>query len=807
MFHFSCRAGLMAALVATSAVIPTARAAASSFQFDPSNPAVPSADARRQDGRGTLLSGRVLTTDGEGVPGLVVTLIRGRDDAAPTAETVTAADGSYQFPGLEPGTWTLVSRSGDGLAEGRATAIVDERPSIRLDIRLLVGLSETVTVTDTRGARLKRETPATIGSVTGHLISEARPSHPSEVMGLVPGVWVNITGGEGHQTAIRQPLTTSPVYLYLEDGVPTRSTGFFNHNALYEINVPASDGIEVTKGPGSALYGSDAIGGVVNVVTRSSLDASGLDVSAEGGEFGWRRVLAGGTWTNGRDGLRGTLNLTQSDGWREATGYDRQSATVRWDRVRGGSMVKGLVSFSNIDQQTAGSSTLSEIDYLTVPRANLTPISFRKVEAYRASLDYQHTSGSTTVSLVPYFRYNSMELLANWTLTFDPTVSTTDNTSWGLLGKVQRDFPRWRTSVLAGADLDFSPGHRVEDIIRPVTSASSLPSGRRIFTDDSLGSRIYDYDVTFFGVSPYAQLELSPTAQMRVSLGLRADHLRYDYDDLLTAPDTPRHRRPADARRSFTHLSPKVGWTWQVTDHANVFASYRHAFRAPAEGQLFRQGSATNTIDLDPVRADNLEAGLRVTPRRGLSFDLSLYQLDKRDDILSFRDPLDGATISVNAGHTRHRGVEAGLDASLTRVVGVQVAYTYARHTYEDWLVDPLAGLDYSGREQETAPRQLGTVSLRLSPTTRVTTGLELTYLGPYWLDAANTTRYGGHALLNLRGQYELADGIRVFGRLLNLTDRTYAESGSYTLQRGREFAPGRPRTLLAGVEVDWRRR
>jgi hypothetical protein len=42
---------------------------------------------------------------------------------------------------------------------------------------------------------------------------------------------------------------------------------------------------------------------------------------------------------------------------------------------------------------------------------------------------------------------------------------------------------------------------------------------------------------------------------------------------------------------------------------------------------------------------------------------------------------------------------------------------------------------------------------------------------------------------------------------VLNLTDRAYAESGSYTLQRGREFAPGRPRTMLAGVEVDWRRR
>ena len=81
-------------------------------------------------------------------------------------------------------------------------------------------------------------------------------------------MYVDVTNGEGHMTAIRQPLSTQPLYLYLEDGIPTRSTGFFNHNAMYEVNVPQSGGIEVFKGPGTALYGSDAVGGVINVLTR-----------------------------------------------------------------------------------------------------------------------------------------------------------------------------------------------------------------------------------------------------------------------------------------------------------------------------------------------------------------------------------------------------------------------------------------------------------------------------------------------------------------------------------------------------------
>jgi outer membrane receptor protein involved in Fe transport len=102
-------------------------------------------------------------------------------------------------------------------------------------------------VSATREAQSRARTPATIGVVEGEQLRQERPTHPSEVLGKVAGVWVNVTGGEGHMTAIRQPLTTDPVYLYLEDGVPTRSTGFFNHNALYEINVPQAERIEVVK--------------------------------------------------------------------------------------------------------------------------------------------------------------------------------------------------------------------------------------------------------------------------------------------------------------------------------------------------------------------------------------------------------------------------------------------------------------------------------------------------------------------------------------------------------------------------------
>src|SRR5690606_16790910 len=127
-----------------------------------------------------------------------------------------------------------------------------------------------------------------------------------------------------------------------------------------------------------------------------------------------------------------------------------------------------------------------------------------------------------------------------------------------------------------------------------------------------------------------------------------------DYRDRLDTTPTARHQRPADAVRRFTRPTPKLGVTYHVSDLVNVFASYRDAFRAPSEGQLFRQGTARNTIDLEPVKARNLEGGVRLGRTLAWHADASVYRLVKQDDILSFRDPLDGATQAVNAGETDH---------------------------------------------------------------------------------------------------------------------------------------------------------
>jgi iron complex outermembrane recepter protein len=651
-----------------------------------------------------------------------------------------------------------------------------------------------VTVTGTREAQAVDETPAAVSVIREDTVEQVRPTHPSELMSRVPGVHINVTGGEGHAAAIRQPITTAPVYLYLEDGVPTRSTGFFNHNALYEVNLPQAGGVEVIRGPGTALYGSDAIGGVVNVLTRPPPLAPEAEAQLDGGEHGYARLMAtaGNSWD--ADGLRADFNATHTDGWRDGTGYDRQSATLRWDRfLDSGAALKTVLSGSHIDQDTAGSSRLSREDYRNDPTRNYTPISYRKVEALRLSTAYERETQDALLSVTGYVRANGMELMPNWTLNFDPYISETEHRSVGLLVKYRRDLEPMRTRVIVGADLDYSPGSRLEHEIATTRIGP-------VFTDYTVGDTIYDYDVTFMSASPYVHVETSPTDRLRLSAGLRYDHMRYDYDDKLDTAPTPKHQRPDDTKVDFEHWSPKIGATYVFTPDLSVFAAYRHAFRAPSEGQLFRPGRAEGSVDLDPVKADSFELGLRGRAGERLNYEVVAYHMDKRDDIVSFTDTVSGVRETMNAGKTRHQGIEIALGAQLTETLRLESAFSRSRHTYEEW--SPVTGVDYAGNEMSSAPGTVASTRLNYRPAWLKGGHGELEWerLGSYWMDDENTTRYDGHDLFHLRVAYPVTRRIRLFGRIHNLTDERYATNAQFTQARGEEYAPGLPRTFYAGL-------
>ncbi len=718
--------------------------------------------------------------------------------------TVTDPYGRYRLTGVPAGPRVLlitaiqrkplrllvVVPAGD---TATADAVLAESP---------IELAELV-VTATRSAERRAELPATVGLIARRAIEETNPHHPAELMRHIPGVLVVDLGGEGHTTAMRQPITYNPVYAYLEDGIPIRSTGFFNHNALYEVNIPAADRVEVFKGPGSALYGSDAIGGVVNVLTRPPSPGPTLELLAEGGRYGYARTVASGSTTVGRDGIRADLNLTHYSGFRDGTEQDRRSGTLRWDHALGASArLKTILGFADIDSPGDGGSELVRADYERDPSRNYTPIAFRKVQALRWSTGFERRTAGGSLSLTGYARYNLLELLPAWQLTYDPEVWETRNYSLGLVTQGRRDLAPLRITLIAGLDVDWSPGSYRSDSI-------SVTQAGRTFTSYTVAARTYDYGVTFTGISPYLQADATPLPRLRISAGLRYDHLGYDYDNRLGALQTGRHRRPASTTRWFDHLSPKLGAAFELTPAIDLFASWRHGFRVPSQNQLFRQGSALNTVDLDPIQANSYEVGVRGRAGDWLSLEVSAYSMTVSDDILAFFNTTTFTSETSNAGKTRHRGIELGARVALLEGVRLESAYSYARHEYRRWSTS--TGNDFSGNDIESAPRHLASTRLVVSPSRRGTATLEWQYLGPYFTDPANQHRYPGHDLFNFYFDAPVAHGLALVGRVNNLADTRTAVTASYNpfvAPADRErFRPGLPRTFYLGAQYRWARR
>ncbi|HET7188337.1 MAG TPA: TonB-dependent receptor, partial [Gemmatimonadaceae bacterium] len=626
----------------------------------------------------------------------------------------------------------------------------------------------------------------------------------------IPGVHVSELSGEGHSMSMRQPITTKPMYLYLEDGIPTRATGFFNHNALYEVNIPQAAGIEVLKGPGTALYGSDAIGGVVNVLTRPAPLTPSLEASLEGGAYGYGRMLVSGGGTRGSDGVRADLNVTRSENWKQQAPFERQSGTVRWDHTGDdGWTARTVITGSHVDQQDVPALSTALFD--TSRALNLAPIAYRRVKALRASTAIERESGPSLWSVTPYARYDDMQLLPSWQLTYDPQTWDTKNTSAGVLTKYRRDLAPWRARLIAGADAEVSPGSFLAQ--RAVVTRTGAA---RAFTSYTTGETQYDYDVTYRNASPYLHAEASPFTRkgallgaLRMDAGLRLDFSGYSYSSRLAPLDTGAHRRPANTTRSYAHLSPKLGATLALDSATSVFASYRHGFRAPSQGQLFQQNSAANTVDLAPVKVDAFEIGLRGRLGWRATWQLSAYDMLVRDDIITYVTASNTREAN-NAGRTRHRGVEAGASAALTSALRLDASWSVSRQTYVEWTpqsaTPTTAAVSYSGNLIENAPRDLGNVFLAWSPIAlrggRV--AVEWSHTGGYATDPANSHSYAGYELLNLHASSSISARTELFARVTNLANSAYAELVTYDAFQKDQITPGAPRSAYVGLKASW---
>ncbi len=640
------------------------------------------------------------------------------------------------------------------------------------------------------GTRLP-EPVATLAGNTSRVSTEAidwiGAHEADEVLNRLPGVFINPTGGVEHLTAIRSPVLTGGAgagsFLYLEDGVPIRASGFSNINELFEENTEMAGSIEVVRGPGSALYGSNAEHGLVNVLSRAPTAEPGGFVDATGGSFG--RAIGRGFVSIGtpEKGATGALVIKHEDGWRDSTGFNQEKLTLRGDLSSGD--IKQYVTLNTyyLDEQT-GAYVTGHDAYANsvIARSNPKPNAYRRAKAVRGAYHLERDGTHGVSNLTLYTRWTSMD----FDQSFFPSDALEFDGDWGagFQASHQINFGG-QSKLIGGVDGEFTDGFLKE--YQKLPNFGTYPQGMH-----------YNYNVREEVIAPYFHGEWQATSRLLVTLGARYEITHYDY-----TPHTPtgivgRFLRTPARSDEFDAFTPKLGASYKISENLYVFGRLARGARAPQVSDAYRLQNLQVPGQIKTETLDSIEAGLRGVIHR-VTFEIDAYDMYKRH--FFFRD---ANGFNVPNGKTRHKGVELTFDAPLIWHFSITGSGTYAHHTYA--FNRPVTGaqiteLITSGDDVDSAPRWLGNVALNWEPIKAFRAELDWSHVGRYYTDASNQHTYPGHNLLDLRARWDMTESVALHVAIRNLANTAYAQRADFGFGSERYF-PGEPRGYEAGLQV-----
>ena len=723
------------------------------------------------------LGGRVLDPDGRPVPGATVLV----DGPLGVRTVVTGADGRFSIDHLPDASYRVLVE----LPGFAASAVVVRPGGPALDIRLEVApVSEAVVVSASPVPRPLSESPAAATVIAAADVRTRQLETVADALRTTPGFAVGRNGGRGALTSVFPRGGESDYTLVLVDGVRVNSFGGgFDFGLLPFGDV---DQVEIVRGPQSAVFGADAIGGVVHLTTRRD-GRPALSGHLEGGGQATLRALASargsaGAWSFGASGER-----TRSDGFTgiaPATGETVSNDDWRQD------LAQARVEWTKSPWTAVG----ADFRWIDGERGSPGPFGSNPIGAY------------TAVDRVARGEDTQRHLGLNGRL------------PWGgrLAGRVQQ---RWQATL---ADLDnryhsafgdsFFETRRIgartqADVL--LAAATGVTAGVEGFHERARSTYITGQSS---GVVPIERRTIGAFAEIRqafgprvsVTAGARVDDIRRD---ALDGDPNPFGPRPPFAAESVTSVNPRlaaklVAWTDAAgVTRTTLRASAGTGIRPPDAFEI----AFTDNPALQPERSRSADVGVSHVLAPGLTVEATAF-FNRYDDLIvavgnSFSDASRYRTDNIS--NARARGLELEGAWRGARGLSARAAYT--------WLSTEILAVDRAatapppfdvGDPLIRRPRHQGSLDLGwtagpVAAFASVRARGEVLDIEPSFGAFGGLFTAPGFTVLDAGATWRFARHVDVFARGLNLLDRSYEEAFGYP-------APGR--LGMIGVRVDLRR-
>lgn len=576
-------------------------------------------------------------------------------------------------------------------------------------------------------SRTPRAIAATGESVTVIGLAEIETRQSNTVVDLlrtVPGVTFARNGGIGGTASVFIRGAESDQTVALIDGIrlndPASPGGGFNFGNLLTGNIAR---IEVVRGSQSVIWGSQAIGGVVNMITRPPTDAFELNARAEGG---WRDTWQAVANVSGRVG---PVAASFGGGWLTSDGISAFSE-ARGGRERDGFEQRGANAKLLIDLSETvaidlrGFYARSDIDLDGFP-----PPAFAFADTREMT---------ETEELVGYAGLNAVFFDGRFRNRLAITYTDTD--------RANRDPSAGPAPLFTASGrnerIEYQGIFTASDALEAVFGAESETSRLRTANGGPATRASVGID------SIYGQLSAAPLAGLRLTGGVR-------HDD---------HQ----AFGGNTTVAVNGAWTFGGGS-TTVRASYGEGFKAPTLFQLFSDfGNRT----LAPETSESYDLGIvqRLAGGR-MELGMTLFRRDANnliDFISCFQNSAPICTgrpfgTYDNVRRTRAEGIEATVAMTPVDALTLRAQYSYLDAENRD-----------SGRLLARRPRHSVSALIDYRWPFGLETGASLIHVGDSFENAANTVRLDGYVLADLRASYPIGKAMELYGRIENLFDAGY---------------------------------
>lgn len=602
----------------------------------------------------SVIHGTVADPSDRPVPGAVVVV---RSAAGFVREARTNAAGAFEVVDLQPGAYDVIVTLDGFRADTTRVALKDgDRRAVTLALRLSA-VTETMVVSASYVATPLSEAPAGTVALT-HGDMEARQfATVADALSLAPGMAVAANGGAGAVTSVFARGGESDFTLVLVDGVKLNSFGGgfdFGH-----LTTAGLSSVEVVRGPQSAVFGADAIGGVVQVRSRVG-GAPAMSVGVESGGYGTRRLLAGSSGSRGRLGWGAHVERLSSDGW-TGVAVPGSVATIVNDQYEATTAVLGGAWHAS--PRTA---IRADARFGTNERGYPGPFGSNPIGAFAGVDDVSRGTNrlalgsvSVTHELSPHAVVRAqgswMSLESDFASPWGDSMSLTRRWSWRAL--IDRAIGG-HVSVTAGVEADIE---RAESTYITGASGDRLPVTRNL-----LG---------YFG-----EARVRAGSRLFMTAGLRLEHITRAALQADPSAFTPRPALPADTVIS---PNPRVAISYFVRSSeqsrgnwTRLHASAGTGIRAPDAFEV----ASTDNPGLRPERSRSLDGGLEQSLFGGrLIVGGTLFSNEYDDLIVAVGRSFANASRyrTDNIANARARGAEVSAAVRLRNGLEVRGAYAF----------------------------------------------------------------------------------------------------------------------------------